>query len=176
MSKSNKDNRDVFFSLFMRYQRDLYNVILAMCPNYTQADDILQETATLMWQKFEELKDHEAFFAWGVQIARFKLSNHRRKKTAGLWLNEEVLNRIIDETEKCIEDSSGRIAALQNCLLKLPENERRLIALRYEEGKSFSEISKLCNHTIGSLYNISAKIHQKLFMCISLTLKKWGEC
>lgn len=167
------DKRDCFLALYMRNQKFLYNFILSLCPNYSQADDILQETAIVMWDKFGELKDHNKFLVWAIRIARFKILNHRRKKTAGLWLSEEVLEHISSETQRCIENSSKRAEALQECLLKLSIDERKLIALRYEQGVSFAEIAKKINRSINGLYNTSAKIHSKLRLCVSRALKQW---
>lgn len=171
---NNKDTKGAFLTLFMRHQKQLYNFILSLCPNYSQADDILQETATVMWEKFEELKDDEMFLPWSFQIARYKIMNHRRKKTAGLWLNEDVLERVQTAMSNCSKESSMRKEALQECLLKLPVNERRLIALRYEQNTSFASISEIMNRSVNGLYNVSAKIHQKLRICIMRTLKQWG--
>lgn len=167
------DKRGGFLALYVRNQKSLYNFILSLCPNYIQADDILQETAIVLWDKFEELKDPNNFLAWAIQIARYKILNHRRKRTAGLWLSEEVLERINNESQKCIKNGFKRTEALQECLLKLSIDERKLIALRYEQGVSFAEISKKVNRSINGLYNTSAKIHAKLRLCISQVLKQW---
>jgi RNA polymerase sigma-70 factor (ECF subfamily) len=168
-----EDTKSSFLALYVRHQKSLYNFILSLCPNYIQADDILQETAIVMWDKFGELENPDNFLAWAVQIARYKILNHRKKKTAGLWLNEDVLERINSETQKSLKNSSRRTEALQECLLKLSIDERKLIALRYEQGKSFAEIAKKVNRSINGLYNTSAKIHVKLRLCISHVLKQW---
>jgi len=168
-----EDKKSSFLALYVKHQKALYNFILCLCPNYVQADDILQETAIVMWDKFDDLKDPESFLAWAVQIARFKIINHRRKKTAGLWLSEEVLDRINSETQKCVLNPSRQTEALQECLLKLSINERKLIALRYEQGQSFVEIARKINRSVNGLYNTSAKIHLKLRLCISHVLKQW---
>jgi RNA polymerase sigma-70 factor, ECF subfamily len=167
------DKRGHFLALYVRNQKSIYNFILSLCPNYIQADDILQETAIVMWDKFEELKDHNSFLAWAIQIARYKILNYRRKKTAGLWLSEEVLDRINSETQKCIQNGSKRVEALQECLMKLSIDERKLVALRYEQGVPFADIAKKVNRSINGLYNTSAKIHEKLRLCISQVLKQW---
>lgn len=168
-----EDKKSCFISLYVRNQKSLYNFILSLCPNYIQADDILQETAIVMWDKFSELKDPNNFSAWAIQIARYKIINHRRKKTTGLWLSEEVLDRINSQTQQCIKNGSKRTEALQECLLKLSMDERKLIALRYEQGISFTEIAKTVNRSINGLYNTSAKIHEKLRLCISKVLTQW---
>lgn len=168
-----RDRKSSFLALYVRNQKSLYNFILSLCPNYIQADDILQETAIVLWDKFGELKDPNNFLAWAIQIARYKILNHRRKKTAGLWLSEEVLELINSETRNVLDTSSKRTEALQECLLKLSIDERKLIALRYEQGVSFAEISKQVNRSINGLYNTSARIHEKLRLCISSVLKQW---
>ena len=127
-----------------------------------------------MWEKFDELEENDMFLPWSFQIARYKIMNHRRKKTAGLWLSEEVLERIQTETRNFNKDASMREEALQECLLKLPLNEQKLIALRYEQNTSFASMAKMMNRSINGLYNASAKIHHKLRLCIMRTMKQWG--
>jgi len=165
------EERRLFLTLFMRYQQQIHYFILSLCPNHSQADDILQETALVMWEKFDEMEDQKGFLGWAFKIARFKVLNHRRKKTAVLWLSDEVLERICTETEACVRESSGRQQALEQCVKKLSEKERHILSLRYEQNISFPEISKKINRSINGLYNASARIHQKLRECINRTLQ-----
>ncbi len=165
------EERRLFLCLFMRYQQQIHYFILSLCPNHSQADDILQETALVMWEKFDELEDQRGFLAWAFKIARFKVLNHRRKKTAGLWLSDEVLDRIYTETEACVRDSSARAQALEKCVTKLDKKEREILSLRYEQNISFPEISNILDRSVNGLYNASARIHQKLRECINRTLR-----
>ncbi|MCK5000630.1 MAG: hypothetical protein KAS23_13890, partial [Anaerohalosphaera sp.] len=63
----------LFFHLFMTHRKSLYAFILASIHNYSDADDILQETATVMWRKFSGFEQGTDFVAWGITIARLRV-------------------------------------------------------------------------------------------------------
>src|SRR3954467_5741619 len=76
---SGSSETERFMRLFLAHQRRFYGLILSLVPNVTDADDLLQETAALMWQKFAEFRPGTDFAAWGLRFARNLVSNHRKK-------------------------------------------------------------------------------------------------
>ncbi len=168
-----ENDHKAFLSLFVKNQKRIYQYILALCPNYQDADDIFQETVGLMWEKFNEYEEGTNFTAWAAQIARFKVLNRRRKKGA-MWLSEEAMDSIQALTDTYSDNYELRLEALQKCLLKLPEKERALIALRYEHNKRCTSIAQITNRSVNGIYNTMARVHRSLRQCVQRALKNYG--
>jgi RNA polymerase sigma-70 factor (ECF subfamily) len=65
---NNSDNKD-FLRLLMANQNRIYAFILTLVPNWSDADDIMQEAAETMWSKFQQSQPINNFSAWGIKIA-----------------------------------------------------------------------------------------------------------
>ena len=63
--KRNKDTQ--FLDLLMRNQKRIYNFILLLVPNYSDADDLMQETVSVMWSKFDSYEPGYSFYGLGHQ-------------------------------------------------------------------------------------------------------------
>ena len=58
---------------------------MIMVHNQSAAEDLLQETVTIMWEKFDQFEEGTNFAAWAIAIARNKSleylkENHKTKK------------------------------------------------------------------------------------------------
>src|ERR1700754_3134100 len=69
------DKSKLFLRLFLQNERRLYAYILTLLPNRVDADDVLQETSLVMWDKFDAQSPPTDFTAWGCRIAYFKVLN-----------------------------------------------------------------------------------------------------
>ena len=59
--------------LFVKHQLALRAFILSLEPNFTDAEDLLQEVFLVITRKANEFEEGTNFFAWGCTIARYKL-------------------------------------------------------------------------------------------------------
>jgi len=76
--KQSKRTRQ-FFSLFMRHQNRIFAYILTLVPHGADAEDIMQETASVAWEKFGTFKEGTDFAAWLKKIAFHKVMDHRKR-------------------------------------------------------------------------------------------------
>ena len=84
-------DQTLFIELYSRDQKKIFLYILSMVHRYSDAEDLMQQTASEMWQMFDRFEAGSNFAAWGIAIARFQVLNYR--KTLGksrLFLSEEV--------------------------------------------------------------------------------------
>ena len=160
-----------FLHLFMKNQKSIYAFILAMICNCPDADDIMQETVTLMWDRFDEFDSGTNFGAWGTKIARFKVLNYYRnkKKQAGQF-SEAMLETIAGCALDKLGETENRLAALQRCINKLSNRDRDLIKARYEQNLAIKDIAVRVKRPIGGIYKAMARIHDALHRCIRINL------
>src|SRR5512137_113821 len=87
-----------FLSLFLRSEREVFRYVAAMVPNVADAEDILQQTALALWEKFEAYDPVHPFTPWACRFALNKARQwiDRRQRWQALLsdgLAEELAHR-----------------------------------------------------------------------------------
>jgi len=103
---TNMADRDAeqFVRLLARHDREVYRYVLTLLPDRTEADDVLQETAAALWEKFGEYDPDKPFYPWACRFAFFEVLKHRRRVgRSRLRFSEE--DRIRRNLMKCINRS-----------------------------------------------------------------------
>ncbi|MCK4629078.1 MAG: hypothetical protein KAT56_08735, partial [Sedimentisphaerales bacterium] len=59
-------NTERFLKLLMANDKRIYAFILTLVPGRIDADDLMQETVTIMWRKFDDFEPGRDFVAWGI--------------------------------------------------------------------------------------------------------------
>ena len=169
---SDSENKD-FLRLLMSNQNRIYAFILTLVPNWSDADDIMQETAETMWSKFGQSQPINNFGAWGIKIAQNKIFNfYSKKKTSEILLSKEILEDITSRASCLAEQTDERINALEHCLGKLRESDRRLIQMKYEQNITIKELAVIVERPVQGLYKAISRIHNALLGCIRRALAR----
>ena len=127
------DKKDEFFRLFLKNNKRLYGFIVSFVPNISDADDVLQETAAVLWTKFDDFEIGTNFYAWAKQIALYKIKNYYRQKKPLLKFDQSVLDNILEANESIDDSIDKRMTALKGCLSKLGPHDIGLIQARYQQ-------------------------------------------
>ena len=91
------DRNEVFVELLTLHQRRLYGFIYTLVPNTADAEDLLQQTSLVLWQKFNEFDLNSSFPAWACRIAHFLVLNHlREKRRSRVVLSDELIARLAE--------------------------------------------------------------------------------
>src|SRR5689334_25022209 len=71
-----------FLSLFLRSEREIFRYVAALVPNVTDAEDIVQQTAIALWEKFAAYDPSQPFTPWACRFALNKtrqwIERHQR--------------------------------------------------------------------------------------------------
>ena len=163
----------LFFQLFMAHQRNLYAYILAAVHNYSDAEDILQETATVMWRRFSEFKQGTSFVAWGIVIARNQIlkffNDHKRSR---IQFDDDLLKTIEDATLRETRRLESLTEAFHHCFQKLSDAHRKVLHLRYKDGMTIKAIANMTGKPISGMYKAFARVQDALQRCIEATVKQ----
>lgn len=177
MSKDNENTGDFlkekapFVKLLTANYARIYAYIITLVPNDTDADDLMQETATVMWENFHKFEPGTNFVSWAVTIARYQILNYRKKhKRSRLFLSDQAYDLLISETEKVQEQSQDRLQALRRCLDKLPAKDQEFLRIRYYEGASARVVAQKVGTSIDSVYRYTARLTHWLLGCVRRTL------
>ena len=66
--------------LYVVNERRIYGFIFALIHDWSAAEDILQDTAQVMWSKFDTFDPGTNFVAWALCIARYQVMDYRKRR------------------------------------------------------------------------------------------------
>ncbi len=161
----------LFIKLYLANERRIYGYVRALIPNWSDVDDIIQETASVMWSKFDGFEKGTNFTAWALKIAHFQvLSYYKNKKKNRIYFSQGTVESLSEKIASKNPNIDERLSILKKCLQKLKPNELSLIQMRYEPGSSTKSVSQRTGKELHVLYRLFNKVHAKLLMCVRRTL------
>jgi len=164
------DQHERFLSYFLAHQSEIEAVIGAWVRDWHARQDLLQEVALVLWQKFGEYDASRPFGAWARGITVKKVMQWFAKQhRAPLPLSPETIEAVIaafDETAPDPDEARRIEAALAECLETLPEKSRRLVRMRYEERRTLGEIAQTIASTLDAVNKALSRIRRALRSCI----------
>jgi RNA polymerase sigma-70 factor, ECF subfamily len=173
MSDKNKtleEKQDLFHRLLFRNQNRIYAYVLTLIGNYTDADDVMQETISVMWQKFSDFKTGTNFVSWGITIAHYKILDYRRNKQKDgriCQYNNDLLEQFGYEVTQNNVSFDEKFALLRKCIEKLQSRYLTVIKLRFQEDLNPSAISNRCGISVTNVYQILSRAYSMLISCIN---------
>ncbi len=166
-----------FITLLLQNEADLRAFIGSMVRDRAAREDVLQETALVLWREFERYDRSRPFGAWARGIAANLLKQHWEREARGpLYLPIEVLPAVLAAFERSDSRDLGdrqadRRAALEQCLTTLPDKSRELLTLRYERGLSLAQVAKTVGNTLDGVNKALSRIRYILQACVERRLK-----
>lgn len=165
---------DAYVRLLGRHQKQLFRLIYCSVRNVSDAEDLFQQTAITLWDKFSEFEPGSNFYAWAAVIARNKLRDFIKKKSRErVYFNDEVI-QLLAEEQGAAEVEESRLQALSECRQKLSREDQLLLDECYASGESVVKIAIRRGCSAGSLYSSIWRIRRALFQCIEKAMAK-GE-
>tara|TARA_R110002096_G_scaffold11515_8_gene42362 strand:- start:3014 stop:3568 length:555 start_codon:yes stop_codon:yes gene_type:complete len=174
-SESEDARYEGFVAKFAHYEPDLRRFIRSLLPTWTDADEVVQQTAIVIWRKFEQYDPETNFMKWACVIARFEALAYRRKMARDrLVFREDVLDIMADEGAEEIEQRRDEHEALQACLQGMPEKQRQLITLAYTPGVKVKELAEEAGSTAAAFYMRIKRLRHQLMECVESKIQQPG--
>ena len=169
---SNSKRTEVFLSLLMANQRRINAYILSLVPNFNDADDIMQETITVMWRKFEGFELGTDFAGWGLKVAYYCILNYRKKKgKEKLVFSDNIFQQIKEIAKQKQANTDERINYLRRCIEKLKSADQRFLKARYELNYDVKSLAVQLDRSIQYVYKHLSRIHYTLYLCIKRAVR-----
>ncbi|MCG8651066.1 MAG: sigma-70 family RNA polymerase sigma factor [Pirellulales bacterium] len=150
------------------HQSPLRAFILAICPDHSSVEDILQETNRVLWEKRTDFQLGTNFLAWARKIAQFQTMSFLKTSKRKSWLrfDSELVQALAEMIETQDKQRNQRAEALKHCLSQLSETDTALIQWRYKEQLSVRQISLLTSRSEGALKQVYLRIRNQLRLCL----------
>lgn len=163
-----------FIELYSKEQKSIFLYILSMVHHRSDAEDLMQQTASEMWRMFDRFEEGSNFVAWGIAIAKYRILSYRKNQAKNrLFLSPEVYDQVFEEFKLISETSNKRVNALQGCLKKLNQRHNKMLRMHYNDGLSYRQIAEHFELSTSSVYKLMSKIYMSLRVCIKRTLVIW---
>ena len=146
----------------------VFGHLLALVQNLADAEDLYQQTALLLWEKFDQYQRGTDFGAWAVTIAHYQALNFLRRQSRRKTLFSDAALARLAAVQLEIKSSefSARTEALSSCLEALPAKSKRVLRLRYQGDQSLQEIADKERRSVGAVYTAISRIRKALMSCI----------
>ena len=169
------DNYEAFVEIFTRHEADLRRFVRSLMPSWHDADEVMQQVALVAWRKFDQFDRDTDFVRWACVIARFEALAYRRKMARDkLVFRDDLITLMAEEAERETEERVRENDALEGCLKKLPEGQRKLVTLAYTPGMSTKELAEAAGVKPGTFYMRLNRIRKSLQECIEQNLAREG--
>ncbi len=162
----NGDTRS-FGVLVERYQNFVFTIVYRMVKVREEAEEVSQDSFIKAFESLSSYRGESKFSSWLYSIAYRKAldSLRKNKKHRALEIIDDITEGEIDTIDNALHflEEKERKKTIQDCILKLSEDEAAIITLYYFEDQSVREIAGI---TKLSEDNIKVKLYRsrkKLF-------------
>jgi len=156
-----------FLSLFLRSEREIYRYVAALVPNVTDAEDIVQQTALALWERFDAYDPAQPFTPWACRFALNKARQwiERRQRWQAL-LEHGLAEELAQRRQELQPEFERRLKSLEHCLGKLPPEHRALVEGYYYERAGIESLAARSGRTVAATYKMLQRIRQSLQLCV----------
>ena len=164
-----------FLSLFLRSEREIFRYVAVLVPNVADAEDIVQQTAIALWEKFDAYDPNQPFTPWACRFALNKARQwiERRQRWQAL-LEGGLAEELAQRREELRPELEVRLKHLEGCLNKLPEEQRSLVEGYYYRRDSIEKLAETSSRTVAATYKTLQRVRQALQSCIENAAKPEG--
>ena len=140
-----------FIALYDKYAPALYTVVLQIVKDEEMASDVLANVFIHIISKVETYNDQfDGFFIWMFKIARNAAINVIRSQNE--YSSKDFMNKSSEKIEALQLDNYG----LKKAIMKLQDEQRKLLTLCYYKGYTHDEAAKALNISVEAV-NVKLK-------------------
>ena len=165
MTDAPKDDRIV--ELITRSQGSLYAYITSLLFRSQEAQDVLQETNMVLWQKRAGAPKDGEFLTWARRVAYYQVLAYRKRRERDRhFFSENLLSMLATSASEGISVDEAKVEALGDCLQKLPASSFQLLRRRYYSSQSVMEIAEQMHKSVSAISQSLYRIRQRLLDCV----------
>lgn len=169
VQRAQRREEEAFEQLILAYSVPLYRVVARMASDEQEAQYIVQEAFWRTWRSLDRYQTGRSFFSYLVTIA---LNIQRDQWRANRWLEDRVeipedAPGRLEEDPAVVVENEEQTQRLNEAIHQLPGIYRAVIALRYDAGMRYEEMSEALNIPVNT---VRTHLHRAKRL-----LRKWLE-
>src|SRR5215470_16876701 len=127
-----------FLSLFLRSEREIFRYVAVLVPNVLDAEEIVQQTAMALWEKFDAYDPRQPFTPWACRFA-------------------------LNKTRQWIERRQRWQALLDG---GFAEEQRMLVVGYYYDRTTIETLAQRSGRSEAATYKMLQRIRHALQLCV----------
>jgi len=132
---------DAFAEIIEHYQAAIIRYLYRLTGDYEMAKDLAQDTFIRAYKGILKTDAELSFKAWLYRIATNNARQHRRRKRLLSFIPFNLKEQDIPDSVNQA-DCPGEMLAINEALLKIPEEQRTCLVLHFVEGFKYREIAE----------------------------------
>jgi RNA polymerase sigma-70 factor (ECF subfamily) len=161
--------------LWVQSQSVISAYITANVIDMHHSEDIVQEVAQVVAEKFATFDRSRSFISWALGIARNRVLKYYRSRARDrLILSEAALVKLEDALGSVELEVEPRRSALRQCLEKIHGRRREVLDLRYSENAKVADIAQRFGMSSDGVFVMLHRVRSMLFACIHQQLASEG--
>jgi RNA polymerase sigma-70 factor (ECF subfamily) len=163
LARTGLGDRAAFATLYEKSSSHLFAVVLRICRDRAQAEDILQEVYVNVWRAASSFDAAQSQpLTWLTSIARNRAIDSLRRAQAQPQLqsshsdddeDSDVVDRTADDQPGPLDllSRASDARALSHCMQDLSAPQRQSVALAFYDGLSHAEVAQQMGQPLGSV-------------------------
>ncbi len=162
--------------LLVEHHDELFSFILSIVRNLSVAEDVMQDVAVVVCERWNQFTVGTDFGKWSRQIARYKILSERDRTLKRIHLlDDDAIDRIAVGFDDDRHTSHDHLAALRECLKHLKDRARNVVRLRYSGGISCEAIARRLGTALTTVYQDLSRARGSLANCVERRLTSAGR-
>ena len=161
-----------FEELYQAHASAIFGHIRALVSNAQDAEEVFQETATILCTKYDQYQPNTDFRAWACRIAYYEVLKYReRASRQPNVLSNEVLDLVDSEMIVMSDALDARGEALARCSELLKTKDPELIKDYYSREIAVAELAARMRKSVDTVYRSLRRVHTQLLECVEKRLE-----
>jgi len=159
-------DRDAFRDLYLRYHRRLARFLTRLLHRYADAEEIINDTLWIVWQRAGEFRNASRVSTWIMGIAYRRALNMIRRAST----HERIMTLESADAESSVSDSAQALEErqmLDAALAQLPLEQRLVLEFTYYLDHSCEEIAEIMECPINTVKTRMFNGRRKLRIILS---------
>lgn len=162
-----------FLRVFLASEREILKYVIALVGHLADAQEIVQQTAVVLWEKFDEYDHSRPFAPWAcrfaLNVSRQWMDRRRRWKAL---LDNGLAEELAKRRQQLQDEFDARLSHLGECLDKLPDEQRGLVEGYYFQQTGVETLATQVQRSVEAVYKSLQRIRYQLRECIEKTQRE----
>ena len=159
-------------TLFERHHARVYGYCLRMTGNRSTAEDLVQDVFMKMLKYKATFKDDSDLVPWMFGIARNSCLAHLKRRANDRLPAVEPTEEAAADVDADEPHDARQTELVRRALLRLPAERREVLVLSRYEYKSYDEIARVLDCSVGA---VKVRVHRAMKQLREIYLDMTGE-
>ncbi|UUO07450.1 sigma-70 family RNA polymerase sigma factor [Blastopirellula sp. J2-11] len=164
-------SRELLARSWVKAQPSVLAFVIASAPQFTDAEDLLQEVAAEVAIRFDEYDVSRPFLPWALWVAKIKIADfYRGKKREKLVFVGEAMDALVEACTRVQDLMNEEQQALNECLGATTGRSRELLTMRYAQDMKPRQIAAKLGMSAAAVRVTLSRVRTALSDCVNQRL------